>query len=193
MKKSLSATFVLLQLASSIAIAGNLYNPDRSATLYGKTGFFHKNGYVRKLTATQWKVDYAGSNVTSGERLVQLATLRAANLALEKGFKYFRFTVEKKSLSCFHNESASIVPSISGTAYLSPTMVSGYQSALQFSQQQTPILAADASTDEKSTTFADWQASCFQKYPGNKIERNVAKAKMINGVTNAIVNFMFAH
>jgi len=87
------------------------------ATSYHSTGF--TGGYSEtQLAPDVFRIHFAGNGYTSGERAQDFAMLRAADLALQHGFKYFAIIDESSStaVSSFTTPGSATT---TGSAYVS--------------------------------------------------------------------------
>ena len=88
------------------------------STTYQSSGF--TGGYVdTQLSETLWKVSVKGNAYTSSSTVGDYALLRASELTLEKGYKYFVVASEDK------NKTSSIAKLGNNTSYTTG-MIDGY-------------------------------------------------------------------
>ena len=115
------------------------------ATTYQSQGL--TGGYIdTQLSETLWKVQVSGNAYTSSSKVGDYALLRASELTLEKGYKYFVIASEDKNkrsgVAKFGNTSATTTGNINTntgdfrarTNYIDPTYIpfNAYQNTLVY-------------------------------------------------------------
>lgn len=114
----------------------------------------------KEIQAGLWKVSFLGNQYTSFSRAIEITQVRSAQLALNKGYRYFSFKLEKKLLHCptsFPNmqytSAASEMMAVNGEVRGSSVAQTGMIDAKLFVAEKTPSLINDPSPESKNASY----------------------------------------
>lgn len=137
---------------------------------YEKMHTFRHYGYKEKyLGANAYRITAAGHSYTPLKRLKTIARLRAAQIGIEKQFKYHKIFSEKVKASCQGNSSgaeAIVYDVIINATYSNTKVDAQFQSSAQRFKDLKPRLNEKVTTENRIDAKLRIDSFCNRKMTG---------------------------
>lgn len=157
----------LSALAISVCLSGCIANP--TGIGMEATGFTESRGLglvpgysSKQMSKDQWQVYATGNGHTSASRIFLIAKVRAAQITIENGYHYMRYTGETR-VDCQKMNGAvnNVSPHVAGMLRVTNQPGEGYESAQSVIDENMATLKSEPSAEERGLAFEELRSSCY--------------------------------
>lgn len=163
----MKSSFTVAILVVSACLSGCIANP--TGVGMKATGFTESRGLglvpgysSKQKSKNEWAVNAYGNGHTSPSRIFLIAKVRAAQIAVENGYTYMKFTGDI-SVSCQKMNGAlnNVSPHVAGMLHATNQPGPGYEAAQDVLNQNLATVRSEPDSSERGTAFEQLRASCY--------------------------------